>query len=426
MPSKGWKSKGDKSGRRSPRQRGRQCARPSKAPRSVTTDKSNKEDSEIQEITGTENARQIEGRQDEEPHVIPFIKGIKLMSEREATECAEHGEVLRWSPDSEGEQTIDKTPPESDTTGSTPEIFKSPELIQGRVPGSNTVEETLVEETIVEKTVPLRKYKGWVYIPETEINEGCSAREEDVPVASVIQPQTDTTLSLQQMQEFKQGPEGERAVGKTVAKTFDGVQFSGTVDSFRKVRQRYYYHVTYTDGDEEEMTQIELRDAYLLANTDIIEAEWDDLQVKAKGKEEVANDESSEGETSEGSEGSEYDRHDFIEEIKQTKRKNKTTYKRPNKRPTSYKRANKKRANDLSLAILPHSGDKTVAGEAYAKLDSVQQGLVKEQVNKKTKQVQPFVFRTWHTSLFLNLIILLRWRSNQSVNKYLTLGTMLQ
>ncbi len=51
------------------------------------------------------------------------------MSEREATECAENGEVLRWSTDSEPEQTIDKphqTTPESDTTGSTPEMFKSP------------------------------------------------------------------------------------------------------------------------------------------------------------------------------------------------------------------------------------------------------------------------------------------------------------
>ena len=54
----------------------------------------------IDVISETENARDIEARQDKEPHVIPFIKGIKLMSEREADECAEHGEVLRWSPDS--------------------------------------------------------------------------------------------------------------------------------------------------------------------------------------------------------------------------------------------------------------------------------------------------------------------------------------
>ncbi len=97
MASKGWQRKGDKTGRPSPRQRGRQCARPFKAPRSVTTEIGNKEDKDIEEITGTENARLLEGRQDEEPHVIPFNKGIKMMSEREATECAQHDEVLRWS-----------------------------------------------------------------------------------------------------------------------------------------------------------------------------------------------------------------------------------------------------------------------------------------------------------------------------------------
>jgi hypothetical protein len=35
------------------------------------------------------------------PHVIPFIPGLKLMSDREATECARFGEVLRWSEDEE-------------------------------------------------------------------------------------------------------------------------------------------------------------------------------------------------------------------------------------------------------------------------------------------------------------------------------------
>jgi hypothetical protein len=49
---------------------------------------------------------QIEWRQQanegaNEPHVIPFIPGIKMMSDREATECARFGEVLRWSEDEE-------------------------------------------------------------------------------------------------------------------------------------------------------------------------------------------------------------------------------------------------------------------------------------------------------------------------------------
>jgi hypothetical protein len=47
--------------------------------------------------------------------VNPYPKGIKLMSEREANECARHGEVLRWSTDDEEdkepemEKTMKKT-----------------------------------------------------------------------------------------------------------------------------------------------------------------------------------------------------------------------------------------------------------------------------------------------------------------------------
>ena len=41
------------------------------------------------------------GKKDTKVHVVPYIKGLKLMSEREATECARYGEVQRWSTDSE-------------------------------------------------------------------------------------------------------------------------------------------------------------------------------------------------------------------------------------------------------------------------------------------------------------------------------------
>ncbi len=43
---------------------------------------------------------------DPEPQVIPYIKGIKMMSYREALEFSEHGEVQRWSTDSDEEQVI--------------------------------------------------------------------------------------------------------------------------------------------------------------------------------------------------------------------------------------------------------------------------------------------------------------------------------
>ena len=223
MASKEWQSKGQKTVRQSPRQGKRQCARPFKAPRSVTTkDKEVELISEtfIDVISETENARDIEARQDKEPHVIPFIKGIQLLSEREADECAEHGEVLRWSHDSDVEETKDQTPENitSDTTGSTPEIFKSPDLVQDRVSGSNGNDTSLGEETVVAKTVPPRKYKGWVYIPESEAKENSSDSEDNVPVTSLLKPKTLTSPYLEELQDYKEGPEGERVVGKTVAK----------------------------------------------------------------------------------------------------------------------------------------------------------------------------------------------------------------
>jgi hypothetical protein len=56
------------------------------------------------------------GKQDTVVHSIPCKKGIKLMSEREASECATHGEVLRWSTDS-GE---DEVHPQPDLEGQSP------------------------------------------------------------------------------------------------------------------------------------------------------------------------------------------------------------------------------------------------------------------------------------------------------------------
>jgi hypothetical protein len=61
----------------------------------VVKDRSYPHDIFIPETEDQEESQQAK------PHVIPFIKGIKLMSEREADETARYGEVLNWSPDSE-------------------------------------------------------------------------------------------------------------------------------------------------------------------------------------------------------------------------------------------------------------------------------------------------------------------------------------
>jgi hypothetical protein len=180
------------------------------------------------------------------------------------------------------------------------------------------------------------------------------------------------------MQDFQEGPHGQKAVGVTVCKLFDGVPFQGKVDSFRQVRQRFYYHIIYSDGDEEDMSQIELRDAYLLANTELIEAEWSSLQSLQKGKETIQTEDENEVESSD-KEGSEYDRHDYDSEVKQTKRKRKELP----------KKAKKPKKNELSGVILPQSGDKTVAGEAFAKLNKAKKKLWR---TRSTKRRSRFIF----------------------------------
>jgi hypothetical protein len=84
----------------------------------------------------------------------------------------------RLSPDSDVQETMDKTPPDSDTTGSTPEMFRSPELIQDRVPGS-----IVQKKTVEQNTKAPRKVKGWVYIPETE--------DQELPVQNLVVKETE-------------------------------------------------------------------------------------------------------------------------------------------------------------------------------------------------------------------------------------------
>ena len=69
-----------------------------------------------------------------------------MMSEREVLEMSRHGEVLRWSSD-EDEDNTEKTTLASDTTGSTPDIFKPPELSKGRVPGS--IETDIINDYVI-------------------------------------------------------------------------------------------------------------------------------------------------------------------------------------------------------------------------------------------------------------------------------------
>ena len=238
--------------------------------------------------------------------------------------------------------------------------------------------EQTIEKTRPESVMP-KKCKGWVYIDETiletELQDDSS--DDDIPVATILRQENLVTLTEQQIKDCQEGPQGKRAIGVTIAKMFDGVQFKGTVDSFREARQRHYYHVVYTDGDEEELTQTELRDGFLLGLSDDITSKWNLL--KAVTNESRIQDKSVESEvdTSEG-EGSEYDKDDFESELKNKKRQ----------RKENKKSSTKKKQKELSAHVLPLPGEKTVASEAFGKLTSPQKKMVAERVNKTTKKVK--------------------------------------
>jgi hypothetical protein len=55
----------------------------------------------------TRQSPRRQGKSGKQVHVVPFKKGIRIMSYREASEMAEHGEVLRYSTDSGSEGGVD-------------------------------------------------------------------------------------------------------------------------------------------------------------------------------------------------------------------------------------------------------------------------------------------------------------------------------
>jgi hypothetical protein len=109
MTVRGWKSKGGKEPRRSPRKTGKTCGRPFKAPRKkgkttlgadvedsdvqiVVPDKQGENDSQVQCITETQNQRDMEGKfAADRIKINPYPNGLRRMSEREADETARHG-----------------------------------------------------------------------------------------------------------------------------------------------------------------------------------------------------------------------------------------------------------------------------------------------------------------------------------------------
>jgi hypothetical protein len=129
------------------------------------------------------------------------------------------------------------------------------------------------------------------------------------------------------------------------------------------------------------LSQVELRDGFVLGLSKEIDAEW---QKHIGTKKDI--DGSDEGEKSQddssGGEGSDYGNKDFNEEVR-SKRK---------QRKENPKRSTKKKNLELSETMLPKPGDKTVSAEASANLDGKQKRLVAEKVNRKTKKVVCFCY----------------------------------
>ena len=218
-------------------------------------------------------------------------------------------------------------------------------------------------------------YLGVTLVPETEEQDEGSDSDDNIPVANLLRKEKGATLSLQQIQDCQVGPKGEKAIGVSAAKLFDGVEFRGIVDRVRTARKRQYYHVTYSDGDEEELSQAELRDAYVLGLAEEIQTQWETMIQGDKNKA-IEDTDVSEVETSDG-EGSEFDKADYDEQVENKKRT----------RKENQKSSTKKKKTELSGCVLPLAGEKTVAAEAYEKLSESEKLLVVEKVNRKTKKV---------------------------------------
>ncbi len=76
------------------------------------------------------------------------------------------------------------------------------------------------------------------FVQEIENQGGSSESEDDIPVARLLGGKTVTKLTSEQIQDCTEGPKGEKAIGVTVAKLFDGVEYRGIVDKYRTARNR--------------------------------------------------------------------------------------------------------------------------------------------------------------------------------------------
>jgi hypothetical protein len=121
-----------------------------------------------------------------------------------------------------------------------------------------------------------------------------------------------------------------------------------------------------------------LRDGYILGLSGEIETQWRKFKSQTA---DLNRGDKSEDEGSED-EGSQYDNTDYNAEVREKRKQ----------RDEKTKRTTKKIRTELSDLILPECGDKTVAPEAFRKLDANQKKLVADKVNRQTKKVPASYF----------------------------------
>ncbi len=275
--------------------------------------------SPVQTGSTRRSPRVPQGKQDKEVHSIPCRKGIKLMSEREANECAEHGEVLRWSTDSDEDeypqvtvQTVEQATSDSEeptefgvvwerfviretednlgvpTTGGLEITSRNEDSVGIR--GSNAGSPTAVSKITVEDESPiLSEYESDGFLsrrksiskrsqaklgifkrakkqtPTKELN-GSDGEDDDVPLVTLVNKASSNVVMGVAKAPVVAPPRGDACIGLHVARDFGSEHgvCMGTIVSVDLNRRRPLYHVLYNDGDEEDFDDQELCYAFEL------------------------------------------------------------------------------------------------------------------------------------------------------------------
>ena len=118
------------------------------------------------------------------------------------------------------QETITETVQEtrlSDTTESTPEIFRSPVaetafVVQDKV-ALDLLGQQLFEasnQSGNQMTLNGKPFLGVTFVPETEAQVESSDSDDNVPIATSIRKEKGSTLTIQQIKDCQEGPKGDK------------------------------------------------------------------------------------------------------------------------------------------------------------------------------------------------------------------------